>query len=363
MSRGIWLLVACLVLAPQRLYAGVYNSNEPLHGPAGNKGPIEPLPFPLFKTQLTDLLNVRFPIETVVRKRYLEKRTELEAKLRAGNATPEDQLSLSAYLMYFGDAGKAIEILTPLAARDRGNYLVNANLMTAYQLASQLDRAASIVPQLRGGKPQFPGATKEQLEWLSRVESFHQKLVNDRYRESLRSRTGRPEPPETVDDLFGVRFVGPSGNYEAGTLAAEEKAKLPPDALAIVQQLLIWMPEDTRLYWLLGELYNAQGDIARAAAVFDDCRRESTRRLDAAALREHRQIVQEAVANAPPPSNDLAESLDPVGTTDTSADWLPDLRKLIIVGGIAGVAILAFVYFQVREFRRRRGGRSTGCCG
>src|SRR5262249_51522975 len=39
---------------------------------------------------------------------------------------------------------------------------------------------------------------------------------------------------------------------------------------AVVQQLLVWMPEDARLIWLLGELLNANGDIVSARTVFSE---------------------------------------------------------------------------------------------
>jgi hypothetical protein len=97
--------------------------------------------------------------------------------------------------------------------------------------------------------------------------------------------------------------VGDSGRYEAGKIAASERAKLPPDAVAIVQQLLIWLPDDTLLYWQYGELLNANGDVTSAAQVFDDC--AWRRRLDSAELKQHRQIVTEA-AQAKSQESDLS---------------------------------------------------------
>src|SRR5262249_59433726 len=119
--------------------------------------------------------------------------------------------------------------LRALAAGERSTFLANASLMRAYQRSGQLARAFSVLGEMRGGRPPLPQASPEQLDWYARVEPFHQKLINLRYRESLRQRGGPRQPPETVDDLFGVRFVGNSGQYEAGQLAAEQKAKLPPD--------------------------------------------------------------------------------------------------------------------------------------
>ena len=65
-----------------------------------------------------------------------------------------------------------------------------------------------------------------------------------------------------LDALFPrVHFVGPSGQYESGMLAAEQWANMPADALTIVKQLVLWFPHDSRLKWLLAELLNAGNDI------------------------------------------------------------------------------------------------------
>jgi hypothetical protein len=140
-----------------------------------------------------------------------------------------------------------------------------------------------------------------------------------------------------VDALFPVQFVGPSGGYEAGTMAEAERAKLPDDAIALVQQLLMWFPEDARLLWLLGELYNATGDIRTAEQVFDEC--VGSRRFESPVLREHRRAVKAAVAAIPVP---VRESV------------LPDAGTLWLVGGIGGAIVAFFVWLQVRELIRRR---------
>src|SRR5205823_3935266 len=91
--------------------------------------------------------------------------------------------------------------------------------------------------------------------WFKQAERYQLTLLRLRMREGFGRRAGgRPVPATDVDALFGVRFIGPSGEYEAGKIADAERSKLPADAVAIVQQLLLWFPDDTRLLWLLGEL-------------------------------------------------------------------------------------------------------------
>ena len=68
---------------------------------------------------------------------------------------------------------------------------------------------------------------------------------------------------ESLDNLFPrVRFVGPSGEYEPGLLAADQWTNLPADALTIVSQLVLWYPHDNRLYWLFAELLNTHSAAA-----------------------------------------------------------------------------------------------------
>src|SRR5262249_15331003 len=153
-----------------------------------------------------------------------------------------------------------------------------------------------------------------------------------RARETLSRSTNAAGAGEALDDLFGVRFVGPSGEFQAGRMPPDEKKKLPADAIAIVQQLLLWFPADNRLYWLLGELLNAQDDIGSAATVFNEC--VWTRRYDPPLLRTHRQIVQQANAAQAP----MLGALEP-SAPEPPAGWRLDVR-LIVMGAVAGVCVL-----------------------
>src|SRR5260370_33189547 len=99
-----------------------------------------------------------------------------------------------------------------------------------------------------------------------------------------------------VDDLFGVRYVDDKGEYTPGKLAAAEKKKLPAGAAAIVQQLGLWLPADSRLLWQLAELANAHGDVRYAAALMDGCVTQVG--LPAPPLPRPRQLTR-APADAP----------------------------------------------------------------
>ena len=340
-------LIFC-VLGPGWLQAGLYNTAEPPKGPAAAKVDIKAVPFSDFRDQLAELFTLGVPQpESPARARTLEEIKRLESRLRSGSATVDDQMNLGAYLIKVGRSAEAVDVLSRASALDRRNALLLATLGTAHQLEGRWGRAIDYLQQAMDVWPrELPGLTPQQLAWFRRAEEYQMKLARLRAREALGSSASSSKPAESLDDLFGVRFVGAGGQYEAGQMAVEQKKKLPPDAIAIVQQLLTWMPGDARLYWLLGELLNAQGDVGSAATVFDES--AWTRRYDAPALREHRQVVREAKAKA--------DAL--LGTIESSPEeaqpgWRLD-RRLIWIGAMVGGLVLGLLaYLQFREIRNR----------
>src|SRR5207302_1087753 len=73
-----------------------------------------------------------------------------------------------------------------------------------------------------------------------KAEQLHLKLVRARL---------RPRKDAGLDDLFGIRYAGPSGAYEAGKLAPAQRKALPTNAVAQAQLLALWLPADARLLW------------------------------------------------------------------------------------------------------------------
>jgi tetratricopeptide (TPR) repeat protein len=336
------VLALCLFRTPAA-WAGLYNTLEPPAGPTATAEGVEPLPFTLFRQDvLLDLLQVaNEQQESPLRKDYLKKRDQLQAKVRSGGSMA-DRVNLGYYLIRLRKYDLAIQELMPGARERRPDFMLLANLATAYQHTGQLDQARLYLGLEKDVWPaSWPGITPEQLKWYRRAEDLHLKLVRLRSQETMGQPTGKAKPVEAVDDLFGVHFVGDSGQYEAGKLAAAERAKLPPDAVALVQQLLIWLPDDTRLYWLLGEVLNAQGDVPGAEKIFEDC--VWSRGFSPTALREHRQVLLAALPKPEPPPE--------------PAEWAPDSRRLEVVLGLAGLVVLVLGYWQVRQlFRRRAAG-------
>lgn len=345
----IGFLGFCLLRSSQPVQAGLYGGNDPVPGPTIQDGKLTPLSF----KELHSLVN-QYNLEAVsplsdYHKELQKKKSEFEALARQGKLTTKDALDLSVVLIRLRHYEEAVQLLAPIAQRERDNFRILANLACANQLAGRLDRALEYLQQARDFWPRdVPGWSKEELAWHRTLEDYHLRLLKARIRESARR---DPGTREKLDELFGATsapllYQAEDGAYEAGKLAAAEKAKLPADALAILQQLVIWFPEDTRLYWQLGELYNAEGNVGAAARIFEDC--VGSRRFSAATLRAHRRIVQAA---KPAEENPLAPS--PATPSAPAVSWMPEKGQLILVGCVAGGVALVLVILQIKELRRR----------
>jgi tetratricopeptide (TPR) repeat protein len=209
-----------------------------------------------------------------VRKRYEDAAAKLEKVSRERKLNADEAADLGALYVRLGEPGKAVDILRAAQREHPNNFRLVANLGTAWQLQGDLEQAAVCLEQavrLAPGK-------------LQQAEEYHLKLVQSRRKESTKE--------EKLDDLFGVRFVDDDGKYNPGRLAAAERKKLPADAVAIVQQLALWLPADGRLLWQLAELANAHGDVKTAAAIMDGCVTEFAMRHPE--LRQHRQLARAA---------------------------------------------------------------------
>jgi hypothetical protein len=209
-----------------------------------------------------------------LRSRYEQEADRLEKASRQRKLSAAEAADLGALYVRLGDAGRAVEVLRSAQRDYPQHFRIVANLGTAWQLQGDLDQAAACLQQaveLAPGK-------------LEKAEQYHLKLVRLRQRE--------PRGSDGLDDLFGVRFVGESGQFEPGKLAEAERKKLPAEAAAVAQQLALWLPADGRLLWQLAELANAHGDVRTAAAIMDGCVVEFG--LRQAELRKHRQLARTA---------------------------------------------------------------------
>jgi hypothetical protein len=209
-----------------------------------------------------------------LRVRYEQALRELEKTGHQRKLNADELADLGALYIRLGEPAKAVEILRAAQRDHPTHFRIVANLGTAWQLQGNLQQAAA---DLQQAARLAPGK-------LQKAEEYQLKLVYLRQREA-RAR-------QDLDDLFGIRFVGDSGRFEPGKLAAGELKKLPANAAAFAQQLALWLPADGRLLWQLAELANAHGDVRTAAAIMDGCVTEFG--LPAAELHRHRQLLRDA---------------------------------------------------------------------
>src|SRR5262245_57428449 len=212
--------------------------------------------------------------ETTIVDRVRDQVNSLQQKRRDGTITVEEAVVLGGCLILMTNHDKAIEVLTQAHSREPRNFRVLGNLVVAYQGKGLLERAVLFQEQMLapGFWPrQVPGWTAERLRWQRRADVIYLTLLRQRYQESLRQPPGVGTKEITLDKLFpGVRFIGPGGKYVAGEIDVRMQDKLPSDAVALVEQLILWLPHDMPLRWLLGEVLNAQGDIHSAHNLIDD---------------------------------------------------------------------------------------------
>ncbi len=219
-----------------------------------------------------------------IRKRYQAEMEKLTQLAQTRKLTAEEAVDLGALHLRLGDTARAIEILRIAQKDNPKHFHLVANLGTAWQMQGDLAQAAACLEQ----------AARLAPAKLRKAEQLHLKLVR------LRARQLRDAAE--LDDLFGIQYVGPSGKFEAGRIAESQRKQLPDDAVALVQQLALWLPADGRLLWQLAELAGANGDVATAAAILDGCVTEFG--LRNAKLLEHRRALRAAAEQRAKSSED-----------------------------------------------------------
>jgi hypothetical protein len=367
--RTVTIVVFVTVAGPvPHIQAGVYTPDEPVPFPVAD-GMAAELPFgPEFEGPFAlafgKLLNDADPRPEAVRGSKNPDRpvvlARIDALKRKPNRSPDEVAALSAAYLRAGDPAGAVNLLAPLSRSRSPDFRVLANLAHAHAARGEWEDAVrwhELAAFEVGVPDDLPGATPEQRKWLQKVErQYYAKWL-----QIHRQRAAAKLPPEReeVFPLFPVKFVSEAGKYEPGKLAAAEKAKLPPDAVAVVQQLILWAPWDTALYWLLAELYAADGRVRPADVIFFQCansRQYSNRPL----LMEHRHAVglaADRARRAAPVEAPLFDDGPPEPPKREERDLLAALHlsagQLIAVGAVFAAVVLAMLALQVRVIRRR----------
>lgn len=281
----------CLLLAlPAFCQAGLYYSGEPMAElPSQWRG------YLLDQQTLRMIAAKPKPGDPVhpVREQYLQKAEELEKTKKSRALTADELADLGAIYVRLGEVSKALPVLRNAYAQYPNHFHIAANLGTAWQLQGDFQQAALA---LKHAVELAPGKSQT-------AEQYHLKLVQLRLKEGKGS--------QGLDDLFGVRFVGDEGKYQPGKIADKEKKKFPSKAVAIMQQLCLWLPGDARLLWQLGEIANAHGDVKIAAGMMDGCVIQFG--LKHKELRDHRLTLRDAVDKMPKTAAGMGDHQTHVG--------------------------------------------------
>jgi hypothetical protein len=360
----------CVLVAAPTLQAGIYSAAEPSGMRAGPDGRLVELPYvPAFKAFLEERLNAANPATpdrvngTNTFRGLLKQRVEAGP---AGRLTVAQQVARAVDLIRIGRAGDAVNLLEA-RTRDRDpDFVAVVALAHAYAAKGdwgEAERCHSLAVFDAQPPSQLPGVLPELTKRYVEIEKTHYpRWLLLRQRESGQ-REGLSE--QDVLPLFGptiqnpsqtpVKWVNELGHYEPGKLAAGERAKLPHDAIAVVQQLLLWSPDDTRLLWLLAELYAANGQLREADQVFDQCtwgRNFTNRKL----LMDHRAIVRDLVAALPAETVDILPADLPVDNAGVGdAEKWAELRPQLLAGAsFLFILAIGLIGLTIRSAIRRK---------
>ena len=211
------------------------------------------------------------------RMRYRQEAEKLQGRADKEKLGPDDLADLGALYVRLGEFERALEVLRPAQHAHPNHFAIAANLGTAWQMLGDYRQAAAA---LEDAVRLAPGK-------VLAFEEAHLKLAR------LRQRHKAGE----LDDLFGIRFVNDKDAYEPGKLAVAQWKNLPTKAVAVVQQLALWLPADGPLLWQLAELANGHGDFRNGAAMMEGCVAQFG--MQDPMLRKHRHILRDAVDNLP----------------------------------------------------------------
>jgi tetratricopeptide (TPR) repeat protein len=350
---------SCLILITfslQPVSAGIYGIDDPCYFDIGADGKAVALSYEQFRVALDGYWSKDFRSlgEQTADRKQLESRIEKMRAIPVESMTPEQLASYSADLIRFSREGlsEGLNKLQPLVRdRRRAGFVLLSHLSHLHQARGEMTEAyEKLYSAIKdyGVPKQLPGSTVEQTAWLKRVESqFHLPWLLSRMKQKLQP----GQIPSDVDPIFRIdpsnrdsealRFETETQNYQAGSIPEIEKNALPSDAVAIVQQLIFWYPQDARLYWLLGELYNATGQPETAVTIFDQCV-DAPRNLTSPSLLRHRAELHKVLDEARAEKKQTLEKAQAVEKNR----WL---RAWIIGGILGGILLVAQVWLWIRK--------------
>lgn len=355
--------------------AGVYSPDEPCPFPVKPDGIATALPFKLFQILSADVFAGLVPLDPANPGTLDWYPAEDGTTLRVGPAgivaqrlaarwpvrneiTDSELAGFTSDLLRLGGSVQVIERLQPELRSRQPNYLLISNLAHAYASAGDWRTALTRFSDALDCDPPkvLPGTATDRLKWQLDVDRKY-------YRQWLRIRREEAEKRPGIeiqepDAVFVTADGKPIRFWESNT----EAAKLPPDAVAVAQQLFLWAPWDVKLLWLVAEVYLAKGDVREADAIFYQC--SNARKFGGPILfRDHAGKARDAVAILPPPQEipialpEVTETPLPEQPPDGERGIfaMVDRTTFYVVVGVFAVASMLLITLQLRSIARRIG--------
>lgn len=363
MRRSL-LAVSALLVVSGFAAGGLYSPDDPCPFIVKPDGTADPLPFSRFAALYLDRGVGLFPPDPakpgtldwvtdggtarstyggVLQQQYAA-RQPVEDKL-----TGPDLAAHTAVLIRLGGTGQAIRLLNPELRARNPNYQLVANLVQAHADRNEWDVAQNRFSLALDCDPPAPfGPAPERLTWQMAVDRKY-------YRQWLKVRKAdaakRPDPATAEPDAI---FLDADGKPVRFWENDAERAKLPPDVIAVAQQLALWAPSDSKLLWLLAELYRANGRVREADALYEMC---VARQLTGfKLLMTHRAEVKDLVAKLPTAVPDAPLAVEGDGQPDGPKGLfaLVDPVTFYVVGGLFVLATTGLLVLQVWSLSQRR---------
>ncbi len=230
------------------------------------------------------------------RLRYQQLARAGEELVSAGTATTINRVNLAGCYIRLGQPAKARAVLKDA---DQDHFLVQANLAMSH-LADENYREARICQEkVLSLWPRTFVAWQGRLDlndYYRVCERALLRVIVSREEESLRAMPAEGRPIDPIFPSFRLERPGtpkddedPSGYYAPGEMPLDVFDRLPPNALHILRQLLVWWPHDLRLWWQTAEVLAAAGHVELAWLMLDDFFRDPPNYRH---LRRHCSIVK-----------------------------------------------------------------------
>ena len=339
-------LVGLLVAVPGR--ASLYQPDDPMPFAITPAGVAEPLPFEEFKRRLIIAMNQVNPLPLTEGQKNTDRDrlvTHIADRKNVPKPSVPDTLALAADLLRVGQPDEALNLLKPRDNPKRPDYFVCTTLAHIHAARQEWrtarDKLSSVTEFDDAEMPAVvKGLTPPQRDWVGKLDRDY---VLAYFKVQTQEADAKPRPAPEDEDVYPLFPVAVRNKPHAPVRFVNDRGEYEPGAIAVVQQLVLWFPLDARMYWLLAELYAADGQIEHAQTILNECvnsRYYSGRR----ALMEHRTAVMTAVEKKLRDEEEARRKALPIS-----------LRTIAIYFGVVAVVGVWAGVRAFRRWKRRRG--------